>query len=408
MSKKAPPSLKFKQVIDIDPAQVYSAFTSATALTEWLCNTAQVDPHPGGQIYLHWQNGYYTSGEFLSLKPGKKLAFSWRGRDEPGPTYVQVSVKPKEEGAQITLTHSGLGKGKAWKRARKEFKQGWTSSLENLKSVLETGKDQRVMQRPMLGVTGLKDVTGEQAEAYSLPKDGSGVSIQGVVEGMGVHAAGIATDDVIVQFDGQHVGDIASLIEMVRSHRASDQVKVVYYRDGKRKKTTLELSPLSMPEAPPTAQALFEEGEKMYNGCNDDLRASLEGISESEADYRPQTDDWNIKEILAHLITSERAMHSWFTSMVEDREAGFNFHVNSQIRLAAHVAVNQTLAELRAELEKSQAETLALAARLPDEFIARPRTYYRLATNLLTNNYHYQDHVAQIASLVQAAREADQ
>jgi len=90
MSTKKRKSLKFKQVVNAPSGYVYEAFTSATAFTEWLCDIAQAKPNVGGRLYLGWHSGYYASGEYIELKPGKRLVFSWGGRNEPRLTRVEI------------------------------------------------------------------------------------------------------------------------------------------------------------------------------------------------------------------------------------------------------------------------------------------------------------------------------
>ena len=42
--------LKFETYIPARPEQVFYAFTNASALREWLCDLATVDPRPGGRM----------------------------------------------------------------------------------------------------------------------------------------------------------------------------------------------------------------------------------------------------------------------------------------------------------------------------------------------------------------------
>jgi len=104
--------VKLEQAIQAPLQEVYSAFTNATALCEWLCTSAQADSVPGGRLYLYWDGGYYASGEYISLTPDEKVSFSWRGRDEPGSTRVRINLKPAEDGTLLSLVHDGFGSGK--------------------------------------------------------------------------------------------------------------------------------------------------------------------------------------------------------------------------------------------------------------------------------------------------------
>ena len=65
-------TLSFKQLVKTSPENAYRAFTNATDLRRWLCNVATVVPRPGGRLYMWWNSGYYTSGEF-------KIAENFRG-----------------------------------------------------------------------------------------------------------------------------------------------------------------------------------------------------------------------------------------------------------------------------------------------------------------------------------------
>lgn len=145
-------TLKFKQHVHAPASEVYRAFTNSTALREWFCNAAQADPRKAGRLYVWWNNGYHASGEFTTLAPNEKVVFNWHGRSEPGTTRVQVIIAQKDNGAIVTISHAGIGSGKPWAKAIKEFERGWRGSLENLKSVLETGQDLRFIRRPLLGI----------------------------------------------------------------------------------------------------------------------------------------------------------------------------------------------------------------------------------------------------------------
>src|SRR5574337_1143094 len=71
-SRSKSQSFTFKQTIDASPAETFRAFTHATMLRDWFCNTAQVEARQGGMFYLGWQSGHYVSGEFLTFDPDRK------------------------------------------------------------------------------------------------------------------------------------------------------------------------------------------------------------------------------------------------------------------------------------------------------------------------------------------------
>ena len=73
---------RFEQMIKTPPAQVYTAFTNATALREWMCDVATLIPRAGGRVYLYWNSGYYSAGEYSHLEPDRCVDFTWQGRGE--------------------------------------------------------------------------------------------------------------------------------------------------------------------------------------------------------------------------------------------------------------------------------------------------------------------------------------
>jgi len=396
-------TLKFRRMVNAPPGEVYRAFTNATALREWLCDAAQADPRKGGRLYLWWNSGYYTSGEYIAALPGKKISFTWRGRGEPDATRVQVSLAEKNGGTAVTLAHGGIGSGKKWAGVAREFQRDWESKLENLQSVLETGQDLRIVRRPLLGVS-LGEFNAEMAAKLGVPVT-EGARLDDVLEGRGAHAAGLRKDDVIVRLGGKKVINWATFTSVVQPHHAGDRVAVVFYRGAEKKTVTLELSRRPLPDTPPTAQAFAEAARKMYAGFDAELAACLEGVSEVEAVHQPAPGEWSVKETLAHLVLNEREIHAWITDLIVGDERWSDANpTNVPARLGAATAVFSTLPALVEELECHEAETVAMLAALPSEFMAHRGSYWRLAHIILQSPDHFQSHIGQIRAAIAAAR----
>ena len=396
-------SLKFRRTVNAPPAEVYRAFTNATAWREWLCDASQADPRKGGRLYLWWNSGYYAYGEYVAVTPGKKIAFTWRGRGEPDATRVQISLAEKNGSTTVTLTHAGIGSGKKWASAAQEFQSEWEASLENLQSVLETGQDLRIVRRPLLGVTP-GDFNAEMAAKLGVPVT-EGARLDDVAEGRGAKAAGLCKDDVIVRLAGKKITGWAAFTSAMQPHRAGQQVAVTFYRGAEKKTTTVELSSRPLPETPPTAEAFAETARKMYADMDAELAGCLEGVSEAEASHQPAPGEWSAKETLAHLIIGERETHAWITDLIVGDERWSDANpTNVPVRIAAATAVFSTLPSLVEELKRHEAETAAMLAALPPEFIAHKGSYWRLAHNLLQAPDHFGIHIGQIRAAIQAAR----
>ncbi len=398
--------LKFKQFVQAPPDEVFSAFSNATALCEWFCNVAQADAHEGGRLYVWWNSGYFASGEFTRLKPFKKVAFTWHGRGESAATQVKVSLEAEKGGTRVVLEHSGMSGDKSWQAARQSAQRGWEVGLENLKSVLETGLDLRFVRLPLLGLAGVEAVPAEQAAEWGLPEGKSGLRILNLSPGLSAEAAGLQKDDILTRLAGQKLRSLGDLINVVRSHKAGEIVSVQYYRAGEKQRAKVVLSRRALPEIPATAEALAEATRQINASGLEGLKQRLAGAGEPETAYKPTLEDWSAQEVLAHLIATERDTHAWIAGLIEGQEADFIYHVHQKARVQATLTAIPTLDGLLSELECLLAETAAMVAGLPPEFVQRKRSYWRLGYNLLQTPAHFLEHGEQISSALDLARAA--
>lgn len=397
-----PKALKFKRTIDASPSDVYRAFTNATAIREWMCNAAQVDARKGGRVYLWWNDGAYTSGEFTTLTPDKTVSFTWSGRGEPDATRVRVSLKAKNGSTVVNVTHTGMSGGKKWADTVRRLESGWEAGLENLQSVLETGQDLRFMRQPMLGVL-LDQFDADIAAKLGVPTT-EGSRLAGTVEGMGAQAAGLQKDDVITAIGRKKIASFSDLGGALRTHRAGDTVKVKFYRGSEQMTTDMTLSGRPIPEIPKTARELAEAVGKIYDDLDTKLDHCFAGVSDEEAARKPADDEWSAKETLAHLITAERDTQFWLAGVMTGQETP-TFPNNSEARYAATISVFPTVIDMLQELKRSEAETTAMLAALPDDFLEHNKgSYWRIGNAFIAPPSHAETHVAQVQAAIDAAR----
>ncbi len=394
--------ISFEQFIQAPPSQVYRAFTNASALREWLCDLATVAPRPGGRIYLAWNSGFYSSGEYTAAEPDQQVAFTWMGREDPGRSQVLVQLQAEGNGTRLRLQHTLPEEQEVWSKTITEVEKGWPESLENLVSVLETGEDLRFTRRPMLGIL-LSDFDAELAARLGVPVN-AGIRIDDVVEGMGAQAAGLQKNDIIVEIDGRPIQTFVDINGALEGRRAGQHLKVTFYRGAEQKIVDMELSRRPMPELPPTpegiARTLRAEMEKILGV----LEPFCQELSEEEASHKPSPDEWNIKEIMAHLIHSERYAQFFFVELISGFERwadDFGSNLDAQVR--ATVAAYPTLADLLGELKHGYAETIALFENLPDEIVQRKDTFRRLAYHAVDTPYHFYTHLEQMKKARPAA-----
>jgi uncharacterized protein YndB with AHSA1/START domain len=392
-----------EQFIQASPAQVYYAFTHAVALHEWLCDFATVAPRPGGRMYLWWHSDFYSAGEYVSLEENKSVVFKWFGRDDPVPTEVAISLKEKDGGTLVMLSHT-VPDGEEWKERAKGFKAEWDSTLPNLASVLETGLDRRTFDRPMLGIN-INDFSPEIARVLGVPVT-QGVRIDSPLEEMGAYKAGLCKDDVLVQFNGKPItNDFGSLVTALQGTKGGDKVEVVFYRGPEKKTATMELTKRPVPDIPWEPAELARQLRLKYDESLAALEQSFQGVTEAEADREPAAGEWSAKQTLAHLIQTER---NWIANL-DDVVGGYerlsdDWGGNLDAHIKATVMAYKNAQGMLDELKRLADETISFVAALPPEFLARKCSYYLAAWQILQAQSHTNSHVEQIKSAIAAAR----
>jgi len=172
------------------------------------------------------------------------------------------------------------------------------------------------------------------------------------------------------------------------------QVEVEFYRGPEKHMVFLELMPLPMPQVPETHAELIQVLEDSYKGEFQKLQKALSSVTEEAANWKPAPEEWSIKEILAHLIHTERDNQVGMHTLLLEED--FEWVDNTLERGIATIAAYPTLAELMDEVSRSQKETIHFLKVLPQSFLARKGSYWKVAQNLLTNDTHMEEHTDQI------------
>jgi uncharacterized protein YndB with AHSA1/START domain len=385
---------RYFQNIKAPISQIYSAFTNATLLREWFCNVATVNPIPGGRFYVSWNNNYYVSGDYISLEKDICIEFNWRGKDDPDKTTVKVKLSYSENETHVEIEHRGIGTSQEWEKTSHEIAKGWQTGLENLKSTFETGEDLRIVHRPMLGI--LIDNVDEQ-----------GIKLGNVIEGMSAHDAGLCNGDVIKKFDGVVTTEYGLLTDALNKHKAGDTIEIEYIHESTLKTSKLKLSGRRIPPIPWVPSEFAKEMEKRNKEVEDKLDEFVKNISDTEAAYKPDKDQWSILEIIAHLLQGQRYIHQYFSNIIVLQEpVSDDFGGNLDAAVISTTRVYPSLKEIIAEFKRCNAEIVAFITEFPAEFVARKSSYWRVAFSLLEAPYHFYGHVEQMNTALSKAKEA--
>lgn len=387
--------LIFNKKINAPVSQVFLAFTNATAIKEWMCDIATIDPKPGGRFYAAWNDGFYTCGEYTHIQANQSVGLTWYGKGEPASTSVRINLHENNGFTEFELMHEGIGTDSSWETTREYISYGWKSGLENLTSILETGEDLRITRRPMIGI-GVTDFNEEIARKLGVPVF-EGVRIDSTLEGMGAQAAGLQQNDVLIKLGEISLIGYNSVGAALHGKKAGDEIDIEYYRGSDKRTSILKLSGREIPKIPASTKILAQEIAKNYAKLNSELAEIFNGVSDSAASKRPAEGEWNAKEIVAHLIHGERYTLSWIADLFggqvrwTDGDGGNLFE-----QVQATVATYPTVKELLDELRRTREEIAALIHALPESFQQRKSSCWRLAFNLLEQPFHDHTHFEQI------------
>jgi uncharacterized protein YndB with AHSA1/START domain len=396
--------LTFTQIVDASPEDVYYTFATGQGWRNWLCDSARFEARAGGSFQLAWASGRYSAGTVVECKRPEKVTLTWRGKDYPGPTSVEVELKGENGVTSVTILHRGFGQGKKWEPILNSAHKEWEKGLENLVSIFSTGEDLRVVRRPMLGIF-LSDFDEDIAKELGVPVT-KGVRIDQPVGGMGAERAGLQPSDIIVGMDGKSILGFDDLGEALRVHQAGDIVKVDVYRGSERISVDMELSrrPIEKFELDPVTMAnkLREIDAEVIK----ELEKFFDGVTETEAEFSPSPGEWSAKETMAHLILSEQFAQTNISELICDGQREFNDEIgNVNAHHTAVLKVSPTIPELINRLKDGKEETATLL-ELAKELKARKGVMWTFSVNNLQfPGFHERTHMDQMRAAIESARE---
>jgi len=220
---------------------------------------------------------------------------------------------------------------------------------------------------------------------------------------MGAYKAGMRKDDVIIALGGNPTtNDFGSLVTALQGKKGGDNVEVVFYRGPEKRTLMMELTRRPVPQIPWEPAGLAKAIRTKYDEGLAALEKVLTGVSEAEASQRPGPEEWNAREVLAHLVQTER---HWLENL-DDVLGGYprlsdDWAGNSTIHTRATAAAYKTVRGLLNELKRLSDEMVAYVAALPEEFVARKASYFQIANMLMEGSLpHIHSHLDQIKTAI--------
>lgn len=116
--------------IAAEPRVVFDYFTDPAALASWMGDRAVLDPRPGGQFLLYFDDRV-VAGRYLAVERPSRLVISWGRRGSrglpPGLSTLEVTFTAEGPGTRVVIAHSGLPRGE-----RERHALGWRHYLSRL------------------------------------------------------------------------------------------------------------------------------------------------------------------------------------------------------------------------------------------------------------------------------------
>ena len=387
--------LDFEKRIQAKPEQIFFAFTNKTGMREWFADIVEFNEDMSKSFVLTWNDGKSIFGTIIEKVENERILFEVLTAEKHRRFDIEVLIEEEEEATLVKIESKGV-----LEEDQDKVEDIWVNALENLKSIIEDGIDMRIYKKPMLGIKIGELINPEIAKRKGYPIE-YGFVIPKAIEGLGAQKAGVQPGDIMAEVDGKKVIDF-DVLSALATAKAGDVLKTIIYRGEERLEIYITLSYLPTPDLPASAQDLSDNIEKIYKKNEIELNSILADVSENAAEYRPAPGEWNIKEIIAHLILTNRDLFYWAASLVAGKENTIFTSVmpeKSKSVIASYPAMYQLCDELR----KVRKENIAFLSEIPLIFTTRKCSFMRLSENVKQEQAHYVEHVEQIKTILEKA-----
>lgn len=128
------------------PQELFDYWTTASLVTQWWPEEAEILPGPGGHYTFTWPTmGWTLQGDYTEFAPPSTLGFSWKWNHEPverPPLHVSVAFEEAENGGTLlTITHEPYADTPEEQRDRRGHLEGWLHFCMKLAGLREGVQD---------------------------------------------------------------------------------------------------------------------------------------------------------------------------------------------------------------------------------------------------------------------------
>lgn len=131
--------IEHKIFIEAKPSTVFSYFTEAGKLCQWLGSKANLEPVEAGCLHIDMNGHDIVVGTFKAIEPYERIVFTWgwegSSAHPPGSSRVEVIFSPEGSGTWVCLRHSSVPQSE-----QECHKDGWIQNLHRLQAVLSANQ----------------------------------------------------------------------------------------------------------------------------------------------------------------------------------------------------------------------------------------------------------------------------
>jgi uncharacterized protein YndB with AHSA1/START domain len=134
-----------ERTLEAPVGRVWTALTDPNEMRQWYFDLKEFKPQVGCEfefVVEHEGNTYHHLCKVTAAVPQRKIAYTWRYKDEPGDSLATFELFAEADKTRLKLTHTGIETfPKTPAYARKNFEAGWTAIIgSELKQYVEKPK----------------------------------------------------------------------------------------------------------------------------------------------------------------------------------------------------------------------------------------------------------------------------
>jgi len=125
--------LRFETRINATLDEIFPYLTESSLFVQWLGASATLDPVPGGEFALDFENTQ-ARGQYVTVDPPHRVVFTWGVPGDEilpaGSSTVEITLTTDGDGTIVQLLHHDLPAAR-----RDDHAEGWKACLGTLTQV---------------------------------------------------------------------------------------------------------------------------------------------------------------------------------------------------------------------------------------------------------------------------------